>query len=149
MAYTDDELSLIFDRTDGHCHVCWRKLCFANYSRLSRRGAWEVEHSNPRLNGGSDRLCNLYAARMLFATARKERHPRGLHVPGTAARRHLCQSSGRKKSVTTIAWVGVALCFDRRRDLRTTWICTRWHTRCYCRRRNRTRVVNRSVFFQN
>ncbi len=65
MAYTDDELSLIFDRTDGHCHLCWRKLCFANYSRLGRRGAWEVEHSNPRRNGGSDRLCNLYAAHVV------------------------------------------------------------------------------------
>ena len=65
MAYTDDELSLIFDRTDGHCHLCGLKVCFANYGRFGRRGAWEVEHSKPRCNGGSDRLCNLFAAHVV------------------------------------------------------------------------------------
>ena len=62
MAYTDEQLSAIFDRTDGHCHICGTKLCFTNYNNPGRRGAWEVEHSNPRCNGGTDRLCNLYAA---------------------------------------------------------------------------------------
>ena len=62
MAHTDEQLSLIFNRTDGHCHLCGLKLGFGNYGRFGRRGAWEVEHSNPRCNGGSSRLCNLYAA---------------------------------------------------------------------------------------
>jgi len=62
MPYTDDQLSQIFDRTDGHCHICHGKLCFSNYGQLGRRGAWEVEHSNPRCKGGSCRLGNLYAA---------------------------------------------------------------------------------------
>ena len=65
MAHTDEQLSLVFDRTDGNCHLCWRKLCFQNYGRLSRRGAWEVEHSNPRCHGGSNRLSNLYAAHII------------------------------------------------------------------------------------
>ena len=58
MPFTDEQLSRIFDR----CHICGRKLCFSNYGQFGRRGDWEVEHSNPRCNGGSDRLCNLYAA---------------------------------------------------------------------------------------
>jgi hypothetical protein len=62
MAYTDEQLSTIFDRTDGHCHLCGKKLCFRNYGDYGKRGAWEVEHSNARCKGGSDRLCNLYAA---------------------------------------------------------------------------------------
>ena len=62
MAFADEQLSQIFDRTDGNCHICHGKLAFSNYARFGRRGAWEVEHSNPRCNGGSDRLCNLYAA---------------------------------------------------------------------------------------
>jgi hypothetical protein len=65
MPFTDEQLSRIFERTDGHCHICWQKLFFKNYGRLGRRGAWEVEHSNPRCNGGSDRLCNLYAAHII------------------------------------------------------------------------------------
>ena len=62
MRYSNEQLNAIFDRTDGYCHICGRKLCFSNYGQWGKRGAWEVEHSNPRCNGGSDRLCNLYAA---------------------------------------------------------------------------------------
>jgi 5-methylcytosine-specific restriction endonuclease McrA len=57
-----DRLERIFDRTDGRCHICWGTLAFRNYGLFGERGAWEIEHSNPRCKGGSDRLCNLYAA---------------------------------------------------------------------------------------
>jgi hypothetical protein len=62
MAYMQEELRSTFDRTNGHCHLCGTKLCFNNYAQFRRRGAWEVEHSNPRCNGGTDRLCNRYPA---------------------------------------------------------------------------------------
>lgn len=62
MGYSNERLEAIFHRTDGNCHICGGKLCFSNYGQLERRGAWEVEHSKPQCNGGSDRLCNLYAA---------------------------------------------------------------------------------------
>jgi len=62
MPFTDEQLSRIFDRTDGRCHICGGKLCFSNYGQFGRRGDWELEHSNPRRKGGSDRLCNLYPA---------------------------------------------------------------------------------------
>jgi hypothetical protein len=62
MAYSNERLEAVFARTDGHCHICGGKLCFSNYGQWDRRGAWEVEHSRPRCNGGSERLCNLYAA---------------------------------------------------------------------------------------
>lgn len=62
MRYTDEELTDIFDRTDGCCHLCFAQLAFSNYGRLGTRGAWEVEHSVPRAHGGTDGLNNLYAA---------------------------------------------------------------------------------------
>jgi HNH endonuclease len=62
MSYMDDELDAIFERTDSHCHICGKKLCRNNYGLWRRKGAWEVEHSVPRSNGGSERLNNLYAA---------------------------------------------------------------------------------------
>ncbi len=65
MQYDDEQLSRIYDRTSGYCHICGRKLAFTNYAWLGRRGAWEVEHSNPRTKSGSDRLSNLYAACIL------------------------------------------------------------------------------------
>jgi 5-methylcytosine-specific restriction endonuclease McrA len=62
MAFTDDRLSRIFDRTSGYCHICRRKLAFCNYGIIGARGAWEVEHSVPKCEGGTDHLNNLYAA---------------------------------------------------------------------------------------
>jgi hypothetical protein len=62
MRYTDEQLEEIFDRTDGRCHLCKKKLAFKNYGRPGERAAWEVEHSNARANGGTDHGRNLKAA---------------------------------------------------------------------------------------
>lgn len=62
MAHSDEALNRIYDRTDGYCHLCCRKLSFHNYSYYGARGAWEVEHSIPRSRGGTNNLNNLYAA---------------------------------------------------------------------------------------
>ncbi len=61
MSYTKQELRKIYNRTSGYCHICHKKLALKNYGCFGERGAWEVEHSNPRANGGSNRLNNLYA----------------------------------------------------------------------------------------
>lgn len=62
MAYSKDDLDTIFERTDGRCHICWKGLARVNYGQLEMRGAWEVEHSVPRANGGTDHKNNLYPA---------------------------------------------------------------------------------------
>jgi hypothetical protein len=61
MGYSNKQLDDVFDRTSGRCHNCHRPLRFANYNCFGRLGAWEVEHSVAWVQGGSDRLCNLYA----------------------------------------------------------------------------------------
>ena len=60
--YTDEQLTHVYDRSSGYCHLCGKKLALSNYARVGFRGAWEVEHSHARARGGSDRLSNLYAA---------------------------------------------------------------------------------------
>lgn len=62
MAFTDDQLYKIFERTDGKCHICTKKLCRSNYGVNKGRGKWEVEHAIPKSKGGTDHLNNLYAA---------------------------------------------------------------------------------------
>lgn len=62
MSAYDDRLNEIYDSTAGRCHICRKKLSFRNYASLGRKGAWEVDHSNPRARGGSDRLNNLRPA---------------------------------------------------------------------------------------
>jgi 5-methylcytosine-specific restriction endonuclease McrA len=62
MAYEDATLTRIYDRTNGKCHLCHKKLSFSNYGQGGAKGAWEVEHSIPRANGGTDHLNNLFPA---------------------------------------------------------------------------------------
>ncbi len=60
--YSKTELRAIYDRTSGYCHLCGEKMAFTNYGQHGERGAWEIEHSNPKARGGTDRANNLYAA---------------------------------------------------------------------------------------
>lgn len=62
MSYSKEDLHHIYSRTSGYCHLCGKKLAFKNYGQGGARGAWEVEHSNARANGGTNRKNNLYAA---------------------------------------------------------------------------------------
>lgn len=62
MAFEKVQLERIFSRTSGHCHICWGKLCRKNYGQFGKRGAWEVEHSIARANGGTDHGNNLFPA---------------------------------------------------------------------------------------
>ena len=62
MAYSDAELNRIYDRTSGYCHICHKKMSFTNYAEPGKKGAWEVEHSNPRARGGTDHGNNLFGA---------------------------------------------------------------------------------------
>jgi len=62
MPYNNQTLRRIYDKTTGYCHICGKKLSFSNYGLIDEKGAWEVEHSNPRAKGGQDHLNNLFAA---------------------------------------------------------------------------------------
>jgi 5-methylcytosine-specific restriction endonuclease McrA len=60
--YSGDRLLEIFHKTNGNCACCRKLLVFGNYGeRGGTRGRWEVAHGNPRANGGSDNLRNLWA----------------------------------------------------------------------------------------
>lgn len=62
MQFTTEQLRVIYGRTSGYCHICHKKLAFGNHGKQGERGAWHVDHSNPRAKGGTDRLNNLYPA---------------------------------------------------------------------------------------
>lgn len=99
MAFEKIQLERIFDRTSGLCHICWGKLCRKNYGQFGKRGAWEVEHSVARSNGGTDHGNNLFAAHIACnrqkgcLTARTVRNWNGKTcAPMSAARRETAQS---------------------------------------------------------
>jgi hypothetical protein len=58
--FDNDKLDAIFDKMDGHCRYCGKKLAWKNYGKRDRRGAWAVEHSVSKANGGTDHLNNLF-----------------------------------------------------------------------------------------
>ena len=60
MTASSIRLNDIYDRTTGRCHLCGKRLAFHNYGCHGTRGAWHIEHSVPRANGGTDHLNNLY-----------------------------------------------------------------------------------------
>lgn len=53
------QLNDIYDSTMGRCHICWKRLSFANYGVYGARGAWHIEHRVPRARLGSDHPRNL------------------------------------------------------------------------------------------
>ncbi|MDE1862838.1 MAG: HNH endonuclease [Thaumarchaeota archaeon] len=61
MGYSNDDLNYIFDKTNGNCRHCGKQLAFDNYGDRGARGAWEVDHSNPKAKGGTDHMRNLWA----------------------------------------------------------------------------------------
>ena len=81
-AFTVDVLERVFDRTDGKCHICHRRVAWKNYAELGARGAWEVDHSVPRAWGGTDRLSNLFPAHIRCNRSKQassNRRARGQH----------------------------------------------------------------------
>lgn len=62
MSFNVERQRKIFDKTDGRCHICRKKLVFEQYGSVGDSDDWEVEHSRPKAKGGTDHLNNLYAS---------------------------------------------------------------------------------------
>lgn len=60
--YSSEVLNDVYDKNEGHCEYCGKKLAFSNYGSLGERGAWEIDHSVPRSRDGTDYLRNLVPA---------------------------------------------------------------------------------------
>jgi 5-methylcytosine-specific restriction endonuclease McrA len=62
MTHYEENLKRIYDKTNGKCHICGKKLSFINYACVGEKGAWHIEHSIPKAKGGTDHLNNLFPA---------------------------------------------------------------------------------------
>jgi hypothetical protein len=80
MKHTPEQLRWIYDRTDGYCHLCGRKLAFKNFGRIGERGDWERDHNWTRADGGTDHLNNLYAACSYCNRSRGKRPARSVRA---------------------------------------------------------------------
>ncbi len=62
MSWTSETINNVFDKTDGYCRYCGKRIYWKNYGRPGERGAWEIDHSVPMAIGGTDNLRNLWPA---------------------------------------------------------------------------------------
>lgn len=62
MGFTNEEINYVYDKTDGYCYYCGKRLSFTNYGRYGSHGAWQIDHSRARATGGSNYLRNLVPA---------------------------------------------------------------------------------------
>src|SRR3972149_5129583 len=58
--FPPEDLSDVFDKTDGYCRYCGKQLAWSNYGRVGARGAWEVDHSVPLSRRGTDSFRTLW-----------------------------------------------------------------------------------------
>lgn len=58
MAYSDDEVNWVHDRTDGYCFYCDKRLSFRNYGIVGGSGCWEIDHFIPIASSGAHQPYN-------------------------------------------------------------------------------------------
>ena len=110
--YNAATLRKIFDRTSGNCHICGKKLAFSNYGKTGARGAWEVEHSNPKSKGGSNHGNNLYAAHIPCNRSKRDGSTRSARAKHGRTRAPLSAANREKtrmRNTATCAGVGLAI----------------------------------------
>ena len=71
--FDEERRRAVFTKSSGLCHLCWNPIAFSNYGSHGTRGAWEIDHSVPRSQGGTDHLNNLYAAHTVCNRAKQAR----------------------------------------------------------------------------
>lgn len=57
-----ERIHKIYNKTNGCCHLCNKKLSRSNYGVHGAKGSWHVDHSIAKANGGTDHMNNLFAA---------------------------------------------------------------------------------------
>jgi 5-methylcytosine-specific restriction endonuclease McrA len=59
LTYSIERLKRIFEKNNGYCFHCGKKLAWSNYGNLNGKAGWEVDHSIPKSRGGTYHLNNL------------------------------------------------------------------------------------------
>lgn len=102
------ELSEILKKTGGRCHLCKKgRLGVKSYGIK-----WELDHSNPKARGGTDRWSNLLPAHVSCNRSKQDRSTRSVRNENGFSRRPLSkQEAGdaRTKNAVTGAGLGAVV----------------------------------------
>lgn len=103
--FDDATRRAVFAKTSGRCHLCGEPMAYTNYGNHGARGAWEIDHSVPRSQGGTDHLNNLYAAHTVCNRAKQARSNAGVRREYGRTRAPM-SAAAMKELKTGDAWVG-------------------------------------------
>ena len=95
----------VFTKSNRLCHLCWKTIAFSNYGNHGARGAWEIDHSRPRSQGGTDHLNNLYAAHTACNRAKQARSSAGVRRENGHSRPPM-SAAAMKELKAGDAWAG-------------------------------------------
>lgn len=114
MPYDERTLDVIYAKTGGDCHCCGQPLKRDQYGQLNASSGWEVDHSKPRKQGGSDHLNNLFPACIPCNRAngarhgRKRRRDRGNRLrPLSQTEKWLRKTGGKTAAATACGLIGL------------------------------------------
>ena len=107
MSFSSIEKRKVYNRTFRKCHICGKKLSFTNYGYFGLKGAWEVEHSNPRSLGGTNRLNNLYAACITCNRSKNNNSTRLARTKFGSTKAPLSKEKYQKKKRTNAILIGI------------------------------------------
>ena len=58
MVFSEDVVKNAFDKVNGYCQICGKKLIFNSRGNAEARGAWEARNIKPVSEGGKDEVRN-------------------------------------------------------------------------------------------
>jgi 5-methylcytosine-specific restriction endonuclease McrA len=62
LTWDEETKRFVYEKNNGYCRYCDKKLSWINYGLIGARGAWEIDHSVPKALGGTDYFRNLWPA---------------------------------------------------------------------------------------
>ena len=105
MSFKKEQLNSIYDKTSGKCHLCGKKLARTNYGVIGARGAWEIEHSIPRIAGGTDHGNNLYPAHIRCNRSKRDMSTRAIRARHGRSRAPLSVEKRKQAKVSSaLTW---------------------------------------------
>ena len=75
MAVREILIKLVYERTDGYCYYCDKRLSILNYGKVGARGAWEIDHFIPFSRNGAHQLRNFVPACVPCNTMKADHMP--------------------------------------------------------------------------
>lgn len=109
--YDESTLRAVFAKTDGRCHLCGTSIAFSNYAAHGARGAWEVDHSVPVAEGGTDHVNNLLPAHTTCNRSKQARSSRSARKHNGRTRAPLSAAAIERERVRNAATGALAGAF--------------------------------------